>query len=243
MCYATQTEDVAHAGLTARARMRLTSARRRLDELAVRAAVRPYASTLALLAVTLVLLPALIGVGEWLFDDPAEMFRELMPATWLSFLELLFAAAAAWAVHLRTRSGRRRLGTFWAVSAFVFVVFAVDEITQATVFAADLLSALGASAPDAFRDLDAVLLSALLAAGALVIARYALDLRSHLRAIPLFAAGFALGVASETLDATLAATSSEFVVEEALKLAAEPFLIGGFLVALHDVDRCREATG
>jgi hypothetical protein len=44
-----------------------------------------------------------------------------------------------------------------------------------------------------------------------------------------------LGAGSQALDSVVAVSSSEFVAEETLKLAAEAFLIGGFLVALRDL--------
>jgi NAD(P)-dependent dehydrogenase (short-subunit alcohol dehydrogenase family) len=54
-------------------------------------------------------------------------------------------AAAAWAIYRAvTGADRLRLNNFWALSVVVFCVFAIDEITQATIFLADALAAAGA---------------------------------------------------------------------------------------------------
>lgn len=204
------------------------------ERFAVTAAVRPYTTILAILLLNTVLAVAFIAIGEAVFSDRAELFRELMPGTWLSFAELVFIAAIAAAIHRAAFGSRRpRLDNFWGLSVAVFVVLAIDEITQLTVFLSQALTSLGALAPLGFRDLDAFLLSVLLLAAAVGLLRYARDLLPHRSAIALFAIGAALGVASQGLDSILASTSGEFVAEECLKLAAEPFLIGGYLVALH----------
>jgi hypothetical protein len=52
---------------------------------------------------------------------------------------------------------------------------------------------------------------------------------------PRICIGVLLGAGSQALDSVVAVSSSEFVAEETLKLAAEAFLIGGFLVALRDL--------
>lgn len=208
--------------------------------LALRAAERPYASTLALFAANLLAIGLMIGAGALLFADPSEFFRELMPGTWLSVAQLGFIAATAWAIHRQVLPGSRlRLDNLWGISVVVFAAFAIDEATQLTIFAADVLTSLGALAPAGFRDLDAFLLTVLLAAGAAALLRYGWTLLSHPAALAVMAIGVALGGASQLLDATLASTTSEFVAEESLKLAAEPFLIGGYLVVLHQVVRRR----
>jgi hypothetical protein len=115
-------------------------------------------------------------------------------------------------------------------------VLAFDEITQATVFIADWLANVADLSPAAgFRDLDAVLISLLLLGSLLVLAPRAIVLKDHWRSLVLFAIGAALGVYSEALDAFMKSTSSEFALEETFKLAAEPFLIAGYLMALYDV--------
>jgi hypothetical protein len=208
----------------------------RESELARRLAARPHATTAALFAGTLVLIGLFAAVGELLFSDPAELFRELMPGTWLSVAQLAFVAVIAWTIHTELFPGARlRLDNLWGLTVLVFTVFAIDEATQLTIFLADGLAALGTLAPAGFKDLDAFLVTVLLLGGAAALARYALTLRSYPTAFALLAVGVALGAASQTLDSILASTSSEFVAEESLKLAAEPFLIGGYLVVLAHV--------
>jgi hypothetical protein len=204
------------------------------QRLATAAAGRPFATILGLLLLNASLAIAFILTGRALFSDPAELFRELMPGTWLSFAELLFVAAIAMTIHAVAFGSRRpRLDNFWGLSAVIFAVFAFDEITQLTVFLADALTSLGALAPEGFRDLDAFLLSVLFLGAAAVLIRYARDLLPYRAAIGILAIGVLLGMASQSLDSALQSTSNEFVAEESLKLAAEPFLIGGYLLVLH----------
>jgi hypothetical protein len=208
------------------------------ERLAARGATRPYRATLLVMGLNVVLGVAFVALGQLLFSDPAELFRELMPGTWLSFVELLFIAAVALLIQ-REVSGeaRLRLDNLWGLSAAVFLVFAVDEITQATIFLADLLTAVGALAPAGFKDLDAFLLVVLFLAAGVAMLRYAGELLAHPPAAALLCVGLLLGAASQTLDSTLATTESEFVAEESLKLAAEAFIVGGFLLVLHRVRR------
>jgi hypothetical protein len=212
--------------------------------LAVDAAARPYRATGAILLLNVAFIAAFILVGDLLFSDPAELFRELMPGTWLSFAELLFVAVIAWSIQLAARGERRiRLDNLWGLTAAVFAIFAFDEITQLTVFLSDALTSLGALAPEGFRDLDAFLLSVLLLAAAAGMLRHIGDLLPHRAAIAVLGVGVMLGAASQTLDSVLASTSSEFVAEESLKLAAEPFLIGGYLIVLHSFLAARRGSG
>ena len=208
----------------------------RARQVALEAAARPYRSTLALLALNAALVALFVAAGSVLFSDSAEFLRELMPGTWLSFAELSFIAVVAWTIH-RVLSGspRLRVDSFWVVSTLVFAVFAFDEITQLTIFLADGLTALGTLAPAGFRDLDAFLLTVMFLGAGAVLLRFARDLLAHPPAIALLAAGVALGAASQGLDAVFAPTSGEFVAEESLKLAAEPFIIGGYLLVLSRV--------
>ncbi len=208
------------------------------DRLARRAATRPYAATSAILLLNAWLAIVFIVAGQALFSDPAELFRELMPGTWLSFVELLFVAAIAAAIHRQVSGSRRlRLNNFWGLSAAIFLIFAFDEITQLTVFLSSALTSIGALAPHGFRDLDAFLLTVLFLAAATGLLRYAHQLLHYRAATGVLAVGVMLGVASQTLDSTLASTSNEFVAEESLKLGAEPFLIGGYLLVLQSVLR------
>lgn len=208
----------------------------RAERLVIRAAQRPYRAILALLALNLALIAVFVGLGELLFSDPAEFFRELMPGTWLSFVELLVVAVAAWAIYQRaTGSSRLQIDNFWAISVVVFVVFAIDEATQATIFAADALAKFGALAPAGFKDLDAFLLVVLFLAAGAAMLRYGRELLAHPPALAVLFLGVLLGAASQTLDSLLPATQAEFVAEESLKLTAEAFLVGGYLVVLHRV--------
>jgi hypothetical protein len=201
--------------------------------LAIAAAARPYRAIGAILLLNVVLIAAFILAGDLLFSDRAEFFRELMPGTWLSFAELLFVAVIAWSIQLAARGERRiRLDNFWGLTAAVFAIFAFDEITQLTVFLSHVLTSLGTLAPAGFKDLDAFLLTVLFLAAAAAMLRHVGDLLPHRAAIAVLGIGVMLGAASQTLDSVLASTNGEFVAEESLKLAAEPFLIGGFLLVL-----------
>ena len=213
---------------------------RRGHELLARALARahawsaqPYRTTAALVALNLVLIACFAALGQLVFADRAELFRELMPGTWLSVAQLASVALVAWAIHAAEAPGARlRLDNLWGISVVVFCVFAFDEATQLTIFLADALGAVGALAPAGFKDLDAFLLVVLLLAGGAALLRYGFVFLRYPGAVALLAVGVALGAASQTLDSVLASTSSEFVAEESLKLTAEPFLIGAYLVVL-----------
>jgi hypothetical protein len=194
---------------------------------------QPYRATAALVALNLVLIAGFAALGQLVFADPAELFRELMPGTWLSVAQLAAVALVAWAIHATEAPGARlRLDNLWGISVVVFCVFAFDEATQLTIFLADGLAALGALAPAGFKDLDAFLVVVLLVAGGAALLRYGFVFLRYPGGLALLAVGVALGAGSQTLDSVLASTSSEFVAEETLKLLAEPFLIGAYLVAL-----------
>ena len=219
-------------------RRSLRAAVARADALAVRLAARPWRAFALLLAANLVLAACFVAGGLAFFDDQAELFRELQPATILSFGQLLFVAAIAWAVHRR--------------------------VDQAAALVAELLGAQRGGVPrirlrrdhpvgdlrqpcpgglvrrasaGGFHDLEAVLLTLLFATVAVTLLPRALVLMRHPRALALLGMAVGLGAASQGLDSFAAATQWEFVAEEALKLAAEVFFIGGFLLALRDVTR------
>jgi len=203
----------------------------RLDALAVSGASRPFRVLAAVLALNLALLPVLIGAGL-LAGDQALFFREGTPGTWLSFVELAFVAVAARAVYLRDHAA------FWGLSAAVFLLFAIDEITQAGMFLSRLLeNQFQLSASGGFNDLNAALLTLMFAACALLLASRARVLLAHPWTIALMAVGVSLGVASQALDSFATPGRWEFVKEESLKLSAEPFFIAAFLVALAAVLR------
>ena len=198
------------------------------------AAPHPLTTLARLLALNLALAVSFTAFGWVLLDDQAAFYRELMPGTWLSAALLLFTAATALAIHRTAgRPGRR---DFWSLSAIVFVVLAVDELTQPTVFVSKWLkSEHQLAAPGAFNDIDSILLVTLLAGCLAVLARHALVLLRHRTTIVLFAAGLLLGGASQTLDSFVEPTMWEFVAEECLKLAAIPFVLAGYLAALRDI--------
>jgi hypothetical protein len=208
------------------------------DRLALEASACPYLFTIALLGLNLALVACFAIAGQELFADRVELFRELMPGTWLSAALLLFVAAAAWAVHVRAEP-QGRLAGFWALSAIVFTLFAIHELTQPTVFLMHFLADRGVASPGFFNDLDAFFLTVLLVIAVALLLRYAGALLAHRSAIALLAAGVLIGAASEALDALVTPSAWESVAEESLKLVAEPFLIGGYLVALRDVTRGR----
>ena len=228
-----QLAGVPHArrGLRVREQLRATAAR--ADRVAVALARAPGVALVVLLAVELSLCALFIAGGLAVNGDQAFMFRELAPATWLSFAQLAFIAACAWAVHTRAGSDPRWTRSFWGIAAMIFLAFAFDEITQSAIFLSHALEdGLGLHAVAGFHDLEAVLLSLAFAAAALVLLpRLPQVLRYPLALVP-FGVAVLLGAASQSLDSFAAPTQWEFVAEEVLKLSAEVFFVCGFLVAL-----------
>jgi len=190
----------------------------------------------ALLALDAALAACFVAGGLALTGDPAELFRELAPGTWLSFAQLLFAAAAAWAIHRQVDGDRPWSRSLWGLSAVILLVFAFDEITQSAIYLSQALeSGLGMGAAGGFHDLEAVLLTLLFAAAGLVVLPRMAALLEHPRALALLVLAVAVGLTSQGLDSFAPATRWEFVAEESLKLTAEVLLIGGLLLVLSDV--------
>lgn len=209
----------------------------RLDAHAVAAARHPLRVLAALVAINLALLPLFIGAGLAL-GDQALLLREGAPGTVLSFALLLAVAVAARAVFLRDGA------TFWRLSAAVFVVFAIDEITQAGMFLSEWLGgAFGVAPAGGFNDLDSVLLVLLFAGCGLLLASRAAVLFKHPLTLLLLGIGAVIGAASQALDSFVTPTRWEFVAEESLKLTAEPFFIAAFLAALATVLRRQGPAG
>lgn len=203
----------------------------RLDAHAVAASRRPLMLPAFLVGINLALLPLFIGAGLAL-GDQALLLREGAPGTFLSFALLLAVAVSARAVFLRDGA------TFWRLSAAVFLVFAIDEITQAGMFLSEWLGAeFGLGPASGFNDLDSVLLVILFAGCGLLLASRAAVLLRYPKTLLLLAVGALIGAASQALDSFVAPTKWEFVAEESLKLTAEPFFIAAFLVALAAVLR------
>lgn len=209
----------------------------RLDAHAVAAARHPLKVLAGLVGINLALLPVFVGAGMAL-GDQAMLLREAAPGTVLSTALLLAVAVAARAVYLRDGA------SFWRLSAAVFVVFAVDEITQAGMFLSELLGGqLGVEPAGGFNDLDSVLLVLLFAGCGLLLASRAAVLLKHPLTLLLLAVGVVLGAGSQALDSFVTPTDWEFVAEETLKLTAEPFFIAAFLVALATVLRRQKVGG
>jgi hypothetical protein len=197
------------------------------------ASEHPLAALARVLAVGAVLAACFTAFGWVLLDDQAAFYRELMPGTWLSVAMLLFTAATALAVH--RAAGARGRRDFWSLSAIVFVVLAIDELAQPTVFISKWLkSEQGITAPGPFNDIDSILVVALLVGSLALLARHALVLLRHRATIALFAVGLVLGAASQTLDSIVEPSKWEFVAEECLKLSAVAFVLAGYLAALKD---------
>jgi hypothetical protein len=115
----------------------------------------------------------------------------------------------------------------------VFTVFAFDEITQSLIFASHALEAgFGLGPAGGFHDLEAVLLTLLFVASALVLLPRTRSLLRYPRALPAFAGAVVLGGCSQALDSFAPVTRWEFVAEETLKLGAEALFLGGFLLVL-----------
>jgi hypothetical protein len=213
----------------------VASARGRADQLAVELSERPLSVLGAVLALNLGLAACFVGAGR-LVGDQALFFREGAPGTVLSFGELLLIAAVAAAIHHRADPERAWWRSLWGLAAAVFVVFAFDEITQSLIYASHALEAAFDLGPaGAFHDLEAVLLTLLFVASALVLLPRAGALLRHPRALPAFAGALVLGAASQTLDNFAPVTRWEFVAEETLKLGAEALFLGGFLLVLSAV--------
>ena len=200
---------------------------------AVRASERPFGTLGRILALNAALAVVFTAFGWALLGDQAAFYRELMPGTWLSAALLLFTGATALAIHRGAAIPAKR--DFWSLSAIVFVVLAVDELTQPTVFLSKWLKAEHqVAAPAPFNDVDSILVVTLLLGCTLLLARHALVLLRHRTTILLFAIGLALGAASQTLDSVVEPSKWEFVAEECLKLSAIPFVLAGYLAALRD---------
>lgn len=194
---------------------------------------RPLGTLGRILAFNASMAVVFTAFGWALIDDQAAFYREGMPGTWLSAALLLATAATALAVHRRAGVPRRR--NFWSLSAIVFVAFAIDELTQPTVFLSKWLkSELAVTAPGPFNDIDSLLIWGLLLGCGSLLARHALVLLRHRTTILLFAVGLGLGFASQTLDSLVEPSKWEFVAEECLKLSAIPFVLAGYLAALKD---------
>jgi hypothetical protein len=197
------------------------------------ASPRPLSVLGQILAVNAALAVCFTAFGWALLGDQAAFYRELMPGTWLSAALLLFTAATALAIHRAAGATGRR--DFWSLSAIVFVVLAVDELSQPTVFVSKWLkSEHQIAAPAPFNDVDSILVVALLVGCFALLARHALVLLRHRTTILLFAIGLALGAASQALDSVVEPSRWEFVAEECLKLSAIPFVLAGYLAALKD---------
>jgi len=211
--------------------------RRSVVDRAAAASVSASHRPLGLLAQVLAAIAALAAFftafGWAVLGDQAAFYRELMPGTWLSAALLLFTAATALAIHRAAgRPGRR---DFWSLSAIVFVVLAVDELAQPTVFISKWLKSEHAiTAPGPFNDIDSILVVGLLVGSIALLARHALVLLHHRTTIVLFTIGLGLGAASQTLDSVVEPSRWEFVAEECLKLSAIPFVLAGYLAALRD---------
>ena len=139
---------------------------------------------------------------------------------------------------------RRWTGTFYGLSAALFCLFALDEITQAATFVGGFLTnTLSVQPADGFHDMEAVLLTLLFLGAGMALLPRTLDLLRHPRASALFVVAALLGALSQGLDSFAPATRWEFVAEETLKLSAEAFFLGAFLSALCDLTaRRREAA-
>jgi hypothetical protein len=207
----------------------------RADRLAVELSERPLSVLGAVLALNLGLAACFAGAGR-LAGDQALLFREGAPGTLLSFAELLLIAAVAAAIHRLADPERAWWRSFWGLAAAVFAVFAFDEITQSLIYASHALEAAFDLGPaGAFHDLEAVLLTLLFAASALVLLPRAGALLRYPLALPAFAGAVVLGAASQALDNFAPVTRWEFVAEETLKLGAEALFLGGFLIVLSGV--------
>ena len=198
------------------------------------ASERPLMLLAQILASIAALAVCFTAFGWVLLGDQAAFYRELMPGTWLSAALLLFTAATALAIHRAAGAPGRR--DFWSLSAIVFVVLAVDELAQPTVFISKWLkSEHQIAAPGPFNDIDSILVVALLVGSVALLARHALVLLRHRPTIVLFAVGLVLGALSQTLDSVVEPSRWEFVAEECLKLSAIPFVLAGYLAALRDI--------
>jgi hypothetical protein len=203
----------------------------RLDAIAVAECVRWPVHLLRLVLGLPVFVAVLVGAGA-LVGDPALGLREGAPGTLVSAGLLAATGVTAWALHRRAGSGRWHRD-FWGLSAAVFAVLVVDELTQATIFVGHWLEReVGATAPGAVRDVDAVLLALLFAACFAFLLPRARVLLAYPVSLALFAIGGLLGAGSQGLDAFVPVSTAEFVAEESLKLLAEPFLLSGYLAAL-----------
>jgi hypothetical protein len=191
-----------------------------------------------LLVANAALAAAGVAVGNFLFDDPALYFRELMPGTLLSAAHILAAAIAARAIHLRDRRRRGWHQSFWGLSAVLLTVLVFVELAQPTIFLSKWVQKdLGLRAPSGIADVDGFLVTFLLVGIALILGARALDVLRYPRAVASFACAAALGATSQFIDATFRVSAWEFVIEDSVKALAGPFLLVGYLVILRAVVR------
>jgi hypothetical protein len=210
------------------------------DAAAVRWSPRTGSVLVWLLAANALLAAAGVGLGLLLFDDAALWFRELMPGTLLSAAHMLAAAVTARAIHRREPSRRRWYESFWGLSATLLAVLAAVELTQPTVFFSHWLrDTHGVRAPEGISDVDGLLVTLLLVAVVATLAPRALVLLRYPRALAFFAGAALLAAASQFIDATARVSEWEFVVEDGAKALAGPFLLAGYLAALHAIERRR----
>ncbi|MGH3071284.1 MAG: hypothetical protein ACRDNB_03305 [Gaiellaceae bacterium] len=210
------------------------------DTAAVRWSARTGEVLVWLLAANIVLAAAGVGFGLLLFDDAALWFRELMPGTLLSAGHMLAAAVAARALHRRDPSQRRWYESFWGLSAALLAGLAAVELAQPTVFLSHWLrDAHAVRAPEGISDVDGLLVTLLLAGVVATLAPRALVLLRYPRALALFGGAALLAATSQFIDATARVSEWEFVVEDGAKALAGPFLLAGYLAALHACERRR----
>ena len=209
------------------ARHRLASA----DAHAVRWSESPRRVLALLLGLNVVLGAVGVAAGAALAGDPALYFRELAPGTWLSAAQIAAAAVVAHAIH--ARQGGRWHQSLWGLLAVMLAGLAVVELAQPTVFAGKWLqSEVGVRARAGIADVDAVLVVTLLVALLLILLPHARSLLEHPRALLLLGTGLALGAGSQAIDSLWPVSTWEFVVEDGLKLLAQPFVLAGLLVVL-----------
>jgi len=206
------------------------------DATAVRLSGRAGAVLAWLLAANAVLAAAGVVMGNFLFDDPALYFRELMPGTLLSAAHILAAAIVARAIHRRDRRARQWHQSFWGLSAVLLTVLVFVELAQPTIFLSRWVQKdLGLRAPSGIADVDGFLVTFLLVGVALILGARALDVLRYPRAVASFACAAALGATSQFIDATFRVSAWEFVLEDSVKALAGPFLLAGYLVVLRAV--------
>lgn len=188
-------------------------------------------------------------------NPPDRYFKEAMPITWLSFVQLLAVAAISWHIYtLRKKAygshNPRSLHILWLIIAAGFVFLAVDEIAKIHEGIDHLIHMILRMEETGLTDrIDDVIVLGYGLVGIGVLYYFRHEMKNFTSAMPLLIVGFALmflmvatDIATNRKDILSSLVSEPYlsatlypwlgVMEEALKILAEAALLGGFYCCL-----------